>query len=282
MAIIKVGLIGSGIGRSASPSIHMLEASALGLELRYDIFDTDNEEGGASGLGLLLDRAQSDGYAGVNVTHPCKQQVIPLLHEVSPDASALGAVNTVVFQGGRRIGHNTDWHGFSEGFSQALAGAAIGKVTQLGAGGAGAAVAYAMLKRGAGRLHIYDPETERALGLAGRLAGLFGAHRVAAISDLSSVLGVSDGLINASPVGMHKYPGMPVAAALLRSSLWVAEVVYVPLQTELLRVARALGCRTADGGGMVVYQALEAFRLFTGAKPDASRMLERFRATHPS
>jgi shikimate dehydrogenase len=151
-------------------------------------------------------------------------------------------------------------------------------VVQLGAGGAGAAVAHAMLTQGAGRLTLVDTERPRAERVASELAARFGAGRAAATDDLAAALADADGLINTTPVGMAKYPGLPLPAALLRQDLWVAEIVYFPIETELLRAARALGCRTLDGGGMAVFQAVEAFRLFSGITPDADRMLRHFAA----
>lgn len=254
----------------------MDEAAALGLNLRYTILDLDEQPGGIAALGSVLDRAEADGYAGVNITHPCKQRVIEHIHELSPDAQSLGAVNTVVFSGHRRIGHNTDWWGFAEGFCRGLPGAGTEAVTQLGAGGAGSAVAYAMLQLGTRLLNIFDVDRARAEQLASTLAERFGPNRIRVLLALKDALDHSDGLINTTPIGMDKYPGLPLPVALLRPSLWVAEIIYFPLETELLRAARALGCRTVDGVGMVVFQAAEAFRLFTGVQPDALRILERF------
>ena len=276
-----MGLIGTGIRASRSPGLHMEEANALGLPLRYIIIDLDERPGGVTALPQVLLEAESAGFVGLNVTHPCKQLIIEYLHDLSADARALGAVNTVVFADGRRVGHNTDWWGFGEGFRRGLPGALIDVVTQLGAGGAGSATAYAMLQMGTRRLQVFDIDREKAERLAATLRGEFSLKHIEVVADLNSALQRSDGLINTSPVGMHKYPGMPLPASLLRPSLWVAEVVYFPLETELLRAARALQCRTVDGGGMVVFQAAEAFRLFTGIQPDAQRMLERFRATIP-
>jgi shikimate dehydrogenase len=136
-----------------------------------------------------------------------------------------------------------------------------------------------MMRAGTRRLHVFDTERDKAERLAATLADQFGPDRIQVVTDLPQALQQCDGLINASPVGMHKYPGMPLSATLLRPSLWIAEVVYFPLETELLRAARALHCRTVDGGGMVVFQAAEAFRLFTGIQPDAERMLAHFRAS---
>lgn len=281
-ARIYTGLIGSGIGASSSPALHMEEAQALGMELTYTLFDLDEQPAGTSALEPLLLSAEQRGFAGLNITHPCKQQVIPLLHELSPDASALGAVNTVVFASGRRIGHNTDWWGFAEGFRRGLPGAGLTQVTQLGAGGAGSAVAYATLKMGAKRLVLFDLNPARALQTVAALTAKFGADRIQLGTDLAAAVAASDGVINTTPVGMAKYPGLPLPVGLLRSTLWVAEIVYFPLETALLKAARSLGCPTVDGGAMVVFQAAEAFRLFTGVQPDAARMLARFRTHLPA
>jgi shikimate dehydrogenase len=278
-AAIRAGLIGAGIQGSASPSMHMDEGAHLGVDYRYDLFDLDLVEGGASTLPSLLSRLQAEGYAGVNITHPCKQAVIPLLDELSADADIIGAVNTVVFRAGRRVGHNTDWSGFAQNFEVGLPGATVAMVTQLGAGGAGAAVAYAILKLGALDLKIHDTDPDRAERLAATLAARFPNQRVRAAHDLAAAVRGADGLVNCTPVGMEKYPGTPVPAELLtRPEVWVADIVYFPLETELLRAARLRGCRTLDGGGMAVFQAAEAIKLITGLDPDPARMMASFSA----
>jgi shikimate dehydrogenase len=278
-AQLNTGLIGAGISASSSPALHMHEAQALGLDLRYTLFELDGQADGSAALERLLGAAQAAGFLGVNITHPVKQAVIPLLDELSEDAQALGAVNTVVLRAGRRIGHNTDWFGFAEGFRRGLPGAALGRVTQLGAGGAGSAVAYAMLRMGAQQLTVFDLDQAKAQQTIALLAHKFGAERIRLGTDLAASVTASDGIVNTTPVGMARYPGLPLPVALLRPTLWVAEVVYFPLVTALLQAARELGCRTVDGGGMVVFQAAEAFRLFTGVEPDPLRMLARFRST---
>lgn len=275
----RTGLIGAGIQKSGSPAIHMDEARALGLEYRYQLLDTDCHPQGPAALAHLLGAAQLEGFAGLNITYPCKQAVIPLLDELSPDAQALQSVNTVVFDGARRIGHNTDWWGFAENFRRGLPDVARERVVLVGAGGAGSAVGYAALQLGTRHLVVNDIDAVRAAELAQRLQALFPDRRVEATTDVAAALASADGFIHASPTGMAKHPGLPVAAAALRPALWVAEVVYVPLDTELLKVARSLGCRTLDGGGMAVFQAARAFELFTGVAPDHERMLARFNAT---
>ena len=273
---VLAGLIGQGIGASRSPALHEREAAAQGLRLIYRLIDLDVLRLGPEALPELLTAAARLGFAGVNITFPCKQAVIAHLDELSPDAAALGAVNTVVFRDGRRVGHNTDGSGFAEGFRRGLPGEARTQVVQLGAGGAGAAVAHALLAEGTGQLAIADTDPARAAALATDLNARFGAGRAVAAADLAAALAEAEGLVNCTPVGMTKLPGMPLPAELLHKRLWVADIVYFPLETELLRTARALGCRTLDGGGMAVFQAVGAFRLFTGREPDAARMLRHF------
>ena len=275
---ILAGLIGSGIQASRTPAMHEREGAEQGLRLIYRLIDLDILRLGPEALGELLTAAERMGFSGLNITYPCKQAVVPLLDQLSPDARALGAVNTVLLKDGQRIGHNTDCSGFAESFRRGLPDVRRDHVVQLGAGGAGAAVAHALLAEGVGRLAISDTDTPRAEALATDLAARFGAGRAVVVGDLAAEVAAADGLVNCTPVGMAKLPGTPLPVALLRPALWVAEIVYFPLETELLRAARAIGCRTLDGGGMAVFQAVGAFRLFTGLEPDAARMQRHFAA----
>ncbi|MGH3378782.1 MAG: shikimate dehydrogenase [Actinoallomurus sp.] len=275
MTSYLVGLIGAGVGPSLSPALHEREADHHGLRYVYRTIDIDDLGLAAGAAGDLVGTARRFGYTGLNITHPCKQTVIEHLDELAPEAATLGAVNTVTFDGDRAIGHNTDGTGFARSFARGLPGAPARRIVQLGAGGAGAAVAHALLTLGADRVTVVDEDEARATSLAVDLARRFGAERAHAgtAEDVPGLFAAADGLVNATPVGMAAHPGLPVPAGLLRPHLWVADVVYRPLETELLLQARKLGCRTLDGGGMVVFQAAEAFRLFTGVEPDAERML---------
>jgi shikimate dehydrogenase len=261
----EVGLIGAGIGASLSPALHEREAREQGLRYRYRLIEIEDVD-----VGALLERARRDGLHGVNVTHPVKQMVVPHLDALSADAAALQAVNTVVFDGERATGHNTDTTGFAESFTRGLADVALDHVVLLGAGGAGTAVAYAALRLGVRELAIVDVDDERARACVDQLGS--DRARVGTLDDLDD----ADGLIHATPTGMEAHPGLPLDEDQLRPDLWVAEVVYRPLETELLRTARELGCRTLDGGGMAVFQAADAFALFTGIEPDRERMLRHF------
>jgi quinate/shikimate dehydrogenase (NAD+) len=273
-ASIRLGLIGTGIGASLSPALHEHEAEALGIDCEYELFDLDELELAPEAVGDVLEQARADGMRGVNVTHPCKQLAVEHVDELSREASTLGAVNTIVFERDRVVGHNTDWPGFAEGFRRGLPDAPLREVVLLGAGGAGSAVAHAALELGVERLHVVDADRARA----GELAAQLGQRHACATSihGLRRLLRRADGLIHATPTGMADHPGMALDPELLREALWVAEVVYRPLHTPLLRAARERGCRTLDGGRMAVFQAVYAFELFTGATPDPERMLDHF------
>jgi shikimate dehydrogenase len=275
---VLAGLIGAGIQASRTPALHEHEGDAQGLRYLYRLIDLDQLQLDSNALPDLLSAAERMNFTGLNITFPCKQAIIPLLDELSPEARGIGAVNTVVLKDGKRIGHNTDCLGFAEGFRRGLPGVAVDRVVQMGAGGAGAAVAHALLSEGVQQLSIFDVEISRAQSLADNLNQTFGSGRAVAGLDLARSLAEADGLVNTTPMGMKKLPGMPVPVELLRAQLWVAEIVYFPLETELLRKARALGCRTLDGGNMAVFQAVKAFELFSGVVPDAQRMLAHFQS----
>jgi shikimate dehydrogenase len=274
---VLAGLVGSGIQASRTPRLHEREGAEQGLHYMYRLIDLEVLGIDGAAVPEILTAAQRFGFAGLNITHPCKQIVLAYLDELSAEAAVLRAVNTVVLKDGRCVGHNTDRSGFEESFKRELPDVRRGRVVQFGAGGAGAAVAYALLSLGVNELSIVDTDEPRARDLAETMRGRFGPRAVAA-PDVSQAMQRADGVVNATPLGMARYPGMPVAADLLRPAMWVADIVYFPLETALLREARARGCRSMSGGGMAVFQAAAAFRLFTGREPNVERMLKHFRS----
>lgn len=274
-----IGLIGDGVTPSLTPSLHEREGAEHGLLYLYRPIDIAALGLAPESVGELVRAARNLGFNGLNITHPCKQLVIEHLDEVDPDASRLGAVNTVVIGAdGRTVGHNTDMSGFLSAFRAGLPDAALGRVLQLGAGGAGSAVAYALLTAGVEHLVIVDVDRSRAEGRAAELAELFPAASVEArtTAELASLLEAADGVVHCTPVGMAAHPGTPFDTALLTPRHWVADIVYRPIETQLVREARAAGCRVLDGGRMAVGQAVDAFRIFTGLEPDAERMRAHF------
>ncbi len=276
--MFRSGLIGRSILASRSPWLHEREAAAQGFALTYDLFDFTARGLADSELPALLARLVAEGYAGLNVTYPFKQAVMALLDDLADTALAAGAVNTIAMRDGRMIGHNTDMAGFADSLSRGLPGAALGRVLQLGAGGAGSAVAGALLSRGVQRLDLADPDPERAGALAERLNRWAGAARVFPVAMAALDTAGVDGIVNASPVGMAAHPGLPLAETLLAPHHWVADIVYFPLETALLTAARARGCRTLNGSGMVIAQAALAFEIITGHAADQARVAASFAA----
>jgi shikimate dehydrogenase len=275
---VLAGLVGSGVGASLTPALHEREADHLGLRCLYLTFDIAARGLLPADVGGLVEAARRTGFTGLNITHPCKRTVVDALDELSPDALALGAVNTVVFDGQCAVGHNTDWSGFAHAFARGLPDVPTDDVVLLGAGGAGAAVAHALLTLGTDRLAVADADPDRAGELVAVLRGRFGRDRATAahLDDLERLLSAADGLVHATPTGMAAHPGLPLPPDLVRAERWVADIVYRPLETELVRLARERGCPTLDGGGMAVFQAVDAFELFSGVAPDADRMLAHF------
>ncbi|MBZ4486384.1 shikimate dehydrogenase [Microbacterium sp. cx-55] len=272
-----VGLIGTGVGPSLTPALHMTEAAALGIPYLYRTIDLTDLGLSPDDLGDILAWCERLGFDAVNVTHPCKRDVIAYLDRVDETAAALGAVNTVLFTESGRIGHNTDTTGFERAFRTGMPDAHLDRVTQLGAGGAGSAVSDALLRLGVRDLTIVDIDTARATELAAELSARHDARvTTAGTDDLPDAVHRSDGVVHCTPTGMAAHPGMPFPEDLLRPDLWVADIVYRPLRTELLTAAASAGCTTLDGGRMAVYQAVDALELITGQRPDPDRMIRHF------
>jgi shikimate dehydrogenase len=270
---VLVGLIGEGVGPSLTPPMHELEGARHGMHYVYRTIELAEGEGTPEHVRGLLESAKRLGFTGLNITHPVKQTVIPFLDALSPSATLVGAVNTVVFDGDRAIGHNTDVTGFGAALDDALAGSRLGSVILVGAGGAGAAVASALVERGID-LVIVDVDTDRAASLAGSV-GVTATGRVSSGEprDLAALIASADGIVNATPFGMAGHPGAAFDLDLLSERLFVADIVYRPAETPLLAAARARGCRVMSGVGMAMHQAADAFEIFTGEPADRRAML---------
>lgn len=279
---VLAGLVGRGIQLSRTPAMHEAEGAALGLRYVYKLIDTELMDPQPPAIAEILRATEICGFAGLNITYPYKIDVIAHLDELSDAARTVGAVNTVVFREGKRFGHNTDVWGFGESFRRNMSDVARDRVFLIGAGGAGVAVAHALLQNKVGQLVICDKETDRAEALATRLNQRFGDGRATLDQDPTESGKRFDGIVNATPVGMKKLPGSPFPINELEASTWVADIVYFPIETELLRAARRIGCRTLSGSGMAVFQAVRAFELITGSTPDGERMKATFDAFDPS
>jgi shikimate dehydrogenase len=269
---LLTGLIGAPIAHSASPAMHERAAEALGLRGHYQLIEVAGVD--AAGLAMMLEGVRRLGFAGVNITYPYKEAVVPLLDALAPGAAAMGAVNTVVARDGRLTGHNTDTTGFARAVAPLLAPSA-NAVAVIGAGGVGKAIAFALASLDVADIRIFDSEPARAETLAALLAPRGDARVVASVEE---ALDGATGLVNGTPVGMLPNRDTPVPAGLLRAELWVADAVYSPLITPLLAAAREKGARIMTGRELAIYQAADAFELFTGLAPPTEIMGEAFDA----
>lgn len=258
--------------------MHEVEGAELGFRYVYRLFDVAGMGESPPSFGEILRAAELCGFAGLNVTYPYKKEAVSHLDDLADEARSVGAVNTIVLKDGRRVGHNTDLWGFSESFQREMAGVGRRTVLLLGAGGAGGAVAHGLLDNGVETLLVADTDTTRARVLVQELTERFGADRACIELDVAAAASVADGVVNATPIGMASCPGTPLSVDLLADRMWVADIIYFPMETELIRAARAKGCQTMVGSGMAVFQAVRAFELFTGLRPDSDRMKATFDA----
>jgi len=266
------GLIGAPIAHSASPAMHERAAAALGAHCHYQLIEVAGAD--RDGLRALLDGVRLLGFAGVNVTFPYKEAVVALLDELSPGAAALGAVNTVIVRDRRLIGHNTDETGFARAVADLVAASAGRPVAVIGAGGVGRAIAFALAGLGVGDIRLFDAARAKAESLAAAVGG----RRATAADSVEQALRDAGGLVNATPVGMLPSRASAVPEALLHDGLWVADAVYWPLWTPLLMAARGRGARVMTGRELAIFQAADAFALFTGLTPSTIEMGHAFDA----
>ncbi len=239
---ILVGLIGRNIQGSLSPALFADAFMAAGIDGFYHLLDADRLPGRR--LSELLGAIKTAGFAGANITYPFKQEILPLLDAVDPEAAQVGAVNTVAIAGdGRTIGYNFDRHGWRNSFAETLgADSARGKtVVLIGAGGAGRAVAFALMDLDVAALVLHDLDLARANALAADVAKLYGAARCRLADDLERDIAAAHGIVNATQTGMNGFPGNPVPPTAIRPTHWAADVIYTLAETAFLKAAAAKG-----------------------------------------
>jgi shikimate dehydrogenase len=277
MTKILVGLIGANIMKSLSPALYADAFAAAGISGFYHLMDVEQLPG--RDLPQLLDAAKVAGFVGTNVTFPFKQDVLVLLDKIDREAGQIGAVNTVtIAPNGRTVGYNTDCRGWRLNFEEGLGRASAQDATAVlvGAGGAGRAVAVALMELGVASLVLYDRDTGKSVSLKADLAAQYEPSRCRIATDLEREVVAADGVVNATPIGMLGFPGNPVPTSGLRANQWASDVIYTPIETAFIKAAAAKGCRILTGGGMCVHQAAESFRLFVGVEPDVERMHRTF------
>jgi shikimate dehydrogenase len=258
------GLIGHPVAHSMSKTMQEAAFRELGLDYTYGLFDVSEDE-----LKLFMDNAD---FRGLNVTIPLKVEAVKYMSELSPEASVIGAVNTIEFGKGR-IGHNTDAAGFMKSLREADVEVADQTFLVLGAGGAGRSIVFKLAMEKA-RVYCFNRDGKKAALLSEEVMRRVGV-RVEPAAKVADIIRNVDVLVNATPVGMH--PAVDdtlVPKELMHPALTVMDLVYNPIETRLLREAKAAGCRTVDGVGMLVHQGAESLRIWLGREPPADAMRE--------
>jgi shikimate dehydrogenase len=256
---VLLGLLGSPIAHSATPAAQEAAARAAGIEAHYHLIEVAGAE--HDDLAAMLDGIRRLGFSGINVTYPYKEAVLPLLDGLSEQAAAMGAVNTIVVDDGKLVGHNTDASGFATAYRRLGRQDGDQPVAIIGAGGVGKAIAFALAGSGVGRLRLYDTDRNKAEALASALGGR--AETMIASSAEAAADGAA-GIVNGTPIGMLPDRGIPIDAGAIKASQWVADAVYHPLFTPLLKAAQKAGSTVMTGRELAVHQGVDAFRLFTG------------------
>ena len=257
---LKLGVIGDPIAHSKSPVMHEAALRESGIAGEYKALHITPDR-----LADMIAAVREDEYRGINITIPHKEHVMRYLDELSEDARRIGAVNTIVNEGGRLVGRNTDGIGYVRSLKEEAAAELAGRrIVVVGAGGAARGIIHALAAEAPERIVLLNRTTERAEALANEWKDL--ADILAFSSDRAAeALRDADIVINTTSVGMHPHlDETPLDPALLRGSEIVSDLIYNPLETKLLRLAREKGCRTHGGLGMFVYQGAYAFEYWTG------------------
>ncbi|MDE3096261.1 MAG: shikimate dehydrogenase, partial [Chloroflexota bacterium] len=270
------GVIGHPLGHTKSPAIFEAAFRSAGIDATYEAWDTPEDV-----LAGRVEALRGADFLGASVTIPHKEAVLPLLDGTAGAAAQIGAVNTIVHEGGRLVGHNTDVAGFARALREDAGFDARGRRTMiLGAGGAARAVALALVEAGASVIFVVGrhPKKLDALVLSlKRLTSTGTTISWAYWGDGSYLRSLREAelLVNCTPVGTAgsaEAGQSPVAAELIQPRTTVFDLVYNPAETPLVRDARARGAQAVPGLGMLVYQAAEAFRLWTGREADTAAM----------
>jgi shikimate dehydrogenase len=268
---ILLGLIGSPIAHSAAPAMHEAAARAAGLHLHYHLIEVAGA--GSGDLAAMLDGVRRLGFSGVNITFPYKEAVVPLLDALSPEAAAMGAVNTVVARDGKLTGHNTDATGFATAYRALKRRDGDKPVAIIGAGGVGKAIGFALAGCGVTRLRLFDVDRTKSEALAAQLGERV---NVVICDSVEAAVANAAGIVNGTPIGMLPNRDNPVPAGLIAPSHWVADAVYHPLWTPLLTAAKAAGATVMTGRELSIHQAVDGFALFTGAPASYAAIADAF------
>ncbi|WP_111497552.1 shikimate dehydrogenase family protein [Marinobacter bohaiensis] len=276
--MFKLGLIGQSIAQSRSPALHEMLGEIHGLPVSYVLHEP--EDSSPEAFRATLQQLRDQGYRGTNVTFPYKQLAVAEVDTIKPSVERVGSTNTLAL-GERVVAYNTDYTGFIRGYRRRNGERAAGRVVLVGAGGVGRAVAFALFEVGATEVLISDLNRDSANSLAVALNASGCTSRVLEPIEVEDAVRGADGLVNCTPVGHYKSPGMPVPADWIGSQQWVFDAVYTPIDTEFLQTAHARGLSIVSGFDLFIFQGIDAFEIFTGIEvTDPAPVIERFLARY--
>lgn len=273
--MLKLGLIGQSIAKSRAPALHMMLGELHGLDVNYSLHES--KDASPEAFAITLQALQQEGYRGCNVTFPYKQIAVSHAQEMNLAVQRVGSTNTLAF-GERLFAGNTDYTGFIRGYQTRMGDAAAGRVLILGAGGVGRAVAFALLELGATEIAVYDLNEAGAQSLANSLSETGVNARVVGQDELEQAALQADGLVNCTPIGHYKTPGIPLPVEYIKGQRWAFDAVYTPLDTPFLIAAKAAGLQLVTGFDLFFFQGLDAFEIFADMQVDPARVLEPFKA----
>ena len=269
MTAIKLGLIGDNIARSRAPVLHGLAGDQNGVAVTYDrLVPKDRGET----FDQVFAACKAEGYRGINVTYPYKEQVAQKLRIDDPLVQAIGAVNTVIFDADGPRGHNTDYSGFTAAYGRVRGIEPTGRALMIGTGGVGRAVAFGLAALGANDLALVDRDLVKAGALANDLRRAAPNLTVSVGNDAVAAAKGAAGVINCTPVGMVGYDGTPLPLAAMAMASWAFDAVYTPVKTQFLTDAAASGLQVISGWELFFYQGVHAWEFFAGLPLDEDRL----------
>lgn len=271
MSAIRLGLIGGNIAASQSPALHRIAGRLCGLDVSYELLTPSLLD---QSFDEVFATCVRDGFRGVNITYPFKEEVMQKVTIADSVQAAVGSCNTVVFGTPQHRGANTDFSGFIKAFRQTFGTASPGHVAIAGAGGVGKAIAFALATLGADGLSIYDLDRAKADALKAALHKSFDAFPVCIEPSVAAAMSDVDGLVNCTPLGMDGRNSAASAfpAEGLGGQLWAFDAVYTPVNTPFLQAARKAGIAVMSGYELFLHQGIDAFRVFTGQDVDPAAL----------
>lgn len=275
MPAIRLGLIGDNIAKSQAPNLHRAAGRLCGLDLTYELLVPRHL---SLEFDAVFDLARDQGFRGLNITYPYKEEVVRRLRIDDPNVRSIAACNTVLFGSPQPTGANTDYSGFIAAFRNRSGTASPGVVAMAGSGGVGKAIGFALLCLGASTLRLFDTDRIKAENLARAIDAVCPGFDVQVCDSIEQASNGAEGLVNATPLGMAGYGGSAFPKTLLNGRRWAFDAVYTPIDTPFMLGAREAGLSIMSGYELFFHQGVDAFAILTGQRVDANALRQAIEA----